>query len=327
MWDILGSMAHTAVCIGHPNAFMNLRSPFKSLRAWVKSIFLNSTELPGHWGSMLVPYPSRMPVQDYANMLLRFVEGCKDPVTAQALFPVCALHHLKNLSVAEHEYLAVEFSVRDATVTMKRKGGKWLRDKKNGGWGGRVPKTWYMVFERTISSPNDPKAALRSMSSHETYPLHIQRILDDINANARETGKVVDDDTSPPLPSASPSTSSLASTSVSSLSSSSPSSGPSSSSLSPSSWAIDQVYFLEELPTENVQTVASVTLPPQSELTLLRLAFIAAHLHTFEPVYSLLFHQCYWYPALLALFSSRRPSSVSSGGGIRSVPIGKRAPE
>ncbi|KAH8096978.1 hypothetical protein BXZ70DRAFT_1009307 [Cristinia sonorae] len=281
---------------------MNLKSPLKSLRAWVKSVMSTSLDLPNNHGSFssALPAPSHMPVQEYADKLLKFVERQNDPATAQVLFPVRALHHMKNRSVSEHEYLAVEFSVKDATVMMERKGEKEPGDKEKGGRAGsRVPKTWYMVFERTLSSPNNPKAALRSLSGNEQYPQDIQDILNVIKEKAEKTDELVDDGTTPPSLSTTPSTSSFASMSVSSLASSSPSSSsPSSSSSSPSR-AIDQVYYLKELPTENVEMVASVTLPPHADLTLLRLAFIAAHLHKFEPVYSLLLHQCYWYAALL----------------------------
>ncbi|KAH8100436.1 hypothetical protein BXZ70DRAFT_907525 [Cristinia sonorae] len=146
-----------------------------------------SLDLPNNHGSFssALPAPSHMPVQEYADKLLKFVERQNDPATAQVLFPVRALHHMKNRSVSEHEYLAVEFSVKDATVTMERKGDKEPGDKeKDGRAGGRVPKTWYMVFERTLSSPNNPKAALRSISGNEQYPQDIQDILNVIKEKA-----------------------------------------------------------------------------------------------------------------------------------------------
>ncbi|KAH8092260.1 hypothetical protein BXZ70DRAFT_466406 [Cristinia sonorae] len=114
---------------------------------------------------------------------------------------------MKNRSVSEHEYLAVEFSVKDATVMMERKGDKEPGDKEKGGTAGsRVPKTWYMVFERTLSSPNNPKAALLSISGNEQYPQDIQDILNVIKEKAEKTDELVDDGTTPPSLPTTPST-------------------------------------------------------------------------------------------------------------------------
>ncbi|KAH8107637.1 hypothetical protein BXZ70DRAFT_1285 [Cristinia sonorae] len=52
-----------------------------------------------------------------------------------------------------------------------------------------------------------------------------------------------------------------------------------------------------ELPTVDVKCLCMVELGSNRPLSLLRLVWIVAHLRGFQPVYSVLFHQCYWLAA------------------------------
>ncbi|KAH8107623.1 hypothetical protein BXZ70DRAFT_911767 [Cristinia sonorae] len=76
------------------------------------------------------------------------------------------------------------------------------------------------------------------------------------------------------------------------------SSGGTSASLSyPTVLAWPVVDRILELPTVDVKCLCMVELGSNRPLSLLRLVWIVAHLRGFQPVYSVLFHQCYWLAA------------------------------
>ncbi|KAH8091015.1 hypothetical protein BXZ70DRAFT_1011275 [Cristinia sonorae] len=251
-------------------------------------------------GSLLLSIPSMSPehrrITVYSEMLLMSILAREHPGADVSLFTVQKLYHFKYRGGVEHEFIIVMYFVGDAP--------------------NKTPH--YLRLERSLQHPENPFLAFRPSGGKPPYDAAEEKEVRDILkriAAAVQNSPIVSVGSSRgayPTHAAAPPRSSSSASLPSTISSSTSASASAISLSSPHApgWAAsDQIYLVNGLPDttqEKVDCLCTVDLAGGGHtLPLLRLAWIGAHVHLFQPAYSVLFHQCYWYSAVIIAVAAR----------------------